>query len=489
MEQGITKNQIISELTRSPHGDLAQYVPVAQQAAAMDPEFLAHLISWNEQHGSIRDSKVALPVVSLSVQGFDEELKDNSLAHLALLDPRNLVRAVEFAKQVKIPGNGRALGRLVERYLRARERNPGWWIRTALSHKASLKRLYALHHLRPITDEANSVIMRDERPEGSVFWVLGQLKTMEPAQAAGEIAKHKIPFLVALGALGARAQEEPVVLALIDRMSATEIVTNTKALEKMGLQTSPALRAAYEQKLEQVKTSKQVNLKAQRASEAQTDEGLKAKLAQAQSKQMEANAVEGDWLVLGDKSGSMASAIEGARVVAATLAKMAKGRVSLVFFDTMPRHIDVTGKSYDEILEMTKRIQAGGGTSIGCGLQWAVENKVEVDGIAIVSDAEENAMPIFASAYAHYSTLVVGKKVPVYLYMMGGRYGQKAFHTNMHAGGHDFQEFKLSETDYHSLPNLVATMRTNRYGLIEEVMDTPLLTVDGVFKKQDRQAA
>jgi len=59
--------------------------------------------------------------------------------------------------------------------------------------------------------------------------------------------------------------------------------------------------------------------------------------------------VDGNWLVLGDKSGSMSACIEVARHVSGTLAKFVKAKFHLVFFDTTPRHFDVTGKTYEEI--------------------------------------------------------------------------------------------------------------------------------------------
>jgi len=46
--------------------------------------------------------------------------------------------------------------------------------------------------------------------------------------------------------------------------------------------------------------------------------------------------------VLGDKSGSMAACIEASRIIAATLAKVVKGKVHLIYFDTSPRYIDAT---------------------------------------------------------------------------------------------------------------------------------------------------
>jgi hypothetical protein len=35
--------------------------------------------------------------------------------------------------------------------------------------------------------------------------------------------------------------------------------------------------------------------------------------------------------------------------------------------------------------------------------------------------------------------------------------------------------------DYYALPNTVAALKTRRYGLLDEIMETPLLTLDRVF--------
>lgn len=80
MEKGLTRNQIIQELTRSPHGELTVYEKVGRAAAKEDAEFLAHLIAWNRIHGQVRDSKVALPVISLTEPTFNGELAENSNA-------------------------------------------------------------------------------------------------------------------------------------------------------------------------------------------------------------------------------------------------------------------------------------------------------------------------------------------------------------------------------------------------------------------------
>jgi len=497
-EIGITKNRIISELAKSTHGDYKSYLVIGHEAAKQDPEFLAHLISWNHIKGQVRDSKVALPIVSLSCSDFAGDFVQNSLAHLASLDPRNLVKALHFGREIKTHGHGRAIKRMVREYLRARERNWGWWEKQAVQHRDSLRTLYSESHTDP-APMANAVLFGPSKfnpnkipvPAGTIFGALKQLKNMSPAEAAGTIMEKRIPLLIAMGALGAKAKDPEVVLALIGRMTSTELVTNTGFLEKCGVKTNPILRSAFEAGLVKLASSKKNVLKTSRAAEFIADEGLSAKLKAVQEKQLDNMSLEGDWLVLGDKSSSMGAAIEGARHAAGVLARMAAGKVYLVFFDVVPTFYDVSGKTYDEIVNITKHICAGGGTSIGCGVQYIVDKKLEVDGIAVVSDAEENSAPRFTDAYKAL-TKQLDKSIPVYLYR---------FATNMRSSAEvnladscrrndvDLHEFDCTGAfDYYSLPNLVQTMRTNRYSLVDEIMSSKLLTIEDVLNTRRGEA-
>lgn len=479
MEQGINKNQIIAQLTRSPHGNLKEYVPLMSQAVAEEPEFCAHLISWNRDNGQIRDSKVALPVLALQTNG-TPEFRSNALAHLAKLDPRNLVKALNFAREAN--WHRQVLTRFVRRYLRHREENWALWERTALQHRVSMKTLYARYHVHP-SAMADQILFKSDYPAGTVFEKVAQLKNMSPTEAAGTILEKRIPFLTAQAALGAKMKEEAVVLALIERMSPTELVTNSKALERLGVKTVPALRAAYDEALVRATKSKKNVLKTGRAAEA-VGGTLGKKLRAAQEKQLDSTSVEGDWLVLGDRSPSMEHAIEQAVMVAAILARMAKGQVHLIFFDgSIHRTIDATGKSYEELQQLTKHMTAGGsGTCIGCGLQYLLDKGQEVAGIAIVSDSIENTPPMFPEVYRKYCARL-GKDVPVYLYLCFTRYTDYGgLVDTMKINGLDMQVFDIRKgVDYYSLPNLVATMRTNRYSFIAEVMATPLLDLDVVL--------
>lgn len=480
-ESGLTKTQIIQQLTRSPHGDLTGYVATTLAAATQDPEFMAHLIAWNHENGQIRDAKVALPVITLGVRDFVDELRENSLAHLARLDPRNFVRALTFARQTKVPGHYRTFGDLVIRYVRHLEANGKRWERAAMQHRKSLKTLYAIYHIKPCL-RAQRVLFEGKYISGDAFDSLARLGQMAPQDAAEAIVKHKIPYLVAVGAMGQRMKNADVLLAIMERMSANELATNMKMLEKFGVRNDPALRAKLEEKLGKLGKSKTLTLKTTKAVEAVADDGLREKLRAAQAKQIKSQGVDGNWLVLGDASGSMHEAIKVASELAGALTSFVKGKVHLIFFDTAPRYMDVTGLDHDAVLEKTKHVRAGGATSIGCGLQYCVDRAIDIDGVAVVSDGGENNRPTFAQAHAAY-TKAFGKQLPVYWYKLGA-------HTNdLWGRGVEreceaaVEEFDLTGGfDYYSLPNIAKTMRSQRYSLVDDIMQVPLIKLADVFK-------
>jgi hypothetical protein len=503
----LTKNQLISVLTKSVHGKLAEYIPITQQAAKSEPEFLAHLISWNAIKGQVRDAQIALPVISLSVpefgknaDGTDNELAINSLAQIGDLGPRELLKAYHFMLDVRPTGRIRQMRRLVEAYLKEVELNGSNYAATVLRHRKVLRELYALTHTKA-SPHSKTIIMQHRAPvDKSVFAVVKRLKSLPAEEAAGLIAKHKIPLLTAWGALEDRVSKEPdLVLALIKSMTPTELVSNMKTLEKWGVRKNDALRGALDVALDTAGSSKRAanTLKTSARLDSSgkcrkhdvvdcqecqlQDESLQNRLRGLQEKQLASMSIEGSWLVLGDRSGSMSQAIQITRHVAATLAKMVKGKVWLTFFNESPMTIDVTGLALDIIQKSTEHIVAGGGTSIGCGLQRIMDVNQAVDGIAIISDGGDNTAPFFHDVYKRYSQQV-GKEVPVYLYLCNGS-DPNHLKTYMSRAGFDLQEIDLrGGVDYYSLPNVVQTMRTNRYSIIDEVMAVPLLGFNDVFK-------
>lgn len=474
----LTKTQIISELAKSTHGKLEEYVTIGTQAAKLDADFFQHLIAWNQYKGQIRDSKVALPVIGL-MNTDDEEYISNDLAHIAIQNPRELLKAYRFALGLKPQGKMRLFRRLISAYLRKLEGNSAKWERTAVQHRNVLKELYALSHTKPniISD---MVLFKGEYPNGTVFQDILRLKDMSPLEAAATIIDRRIPFLIAQGALGSKVKNTDLLMALIERMTPTELVTNTAWLEKNGMQQNPALRAAFQDALKKASKSKANVLKTSTAVEAVEDEEIKAQLKNLQEKQIQnTGGIEGNWLVLGDKSGSMTRCINVSVHVAATLAKFVKGQVHLIFFDNMPYHYDVTGKSMDEIIQMTKRISAGGGTQIGCGVEYAQMRGFDIDGIAVVSDGED-ARTDFIPKYNNY-VKKFDKEPSIYFYRVQGG-GHNSFTDQLKVAKMDFHQFDIpTNVDYYSLPNLVQTMRVGRFHLLDEIMNSRLLKIEDII--------
>lgn len=486
-ENQLNKRTVISELTKSPHGDLAQYVPIGVRAGFEDPAFFSHLIAWNERKGSIRDSRVALPVLALTVDAIwsDRELRDNAMAHLAKLAPRDLLRAVEFSRSAPAKlGSSRqkALRGLVESYLRDVEASQGGFERRAIQHRKTLKGLYAGCRIKP-GPFAQRVLFDGEKV--GLFQHVSALRTMSVEEAAGTITNLRIPFLVARGAVGKRASEPAILQALVQNMTPTELVTNAKALEKLGVRDLPATRGAFEGAV--VKASKSANvqatLKTTRAADmigGDTGERLRG----LQEKQLDKLAVEGDWAVFGDRSGSMQQSIELAKEIAATLARTVNGKVHLVFFSSDVQSFDVTGKSFDEIREITKRVVPGGGTAMGLPVAYLAERKISVDGMVFVSDGGERGNPQFPTFYKRYVE-DMDVEPTVYLYKVRGS-DPDWLSQYCARDGVDLQVFDLTgPTDSYSLPALITTMRASRFSLIDEIMGTPLLRIEDVLKKTE----
>lgn len=481
MEQtNVTQNQMINEILRIGHGKLSIYTDVGLRAVKDEPELFGHLIAWNAKKGEIRDSKTALPVIAFRGET-DTELFENAAAHLCQLDPKNLVRALRYNKELPTTNGGkRWLDKAVELYVKKREQKPSWWDRTALQHRKNLKTLYAMNHIKP-SARADRILFKRQFPEKSVFAKVKQLKDMKPVEAAGTILNYRIPFLVAVGALGGIKDKTDVILALIERMSAAELINNTASLKRWGVMENDVLKAAYDKALS--KPVKKVStLKAGKAAEAVGDKKLSKKLKKVQEEQIDKRGgIDGDWLVLGDRSGSMQNAIEVARQVAAILARQVKGQVHLVFFNTSPTYLNVTGKTLDQIQDETRRFSVSGMTSVGCGLEILYDKNILVNGIAIASDGGDNHRPLFHDSYKKYCAKM-GIDPTVYLYHVPGADNSLIKYCN-HAGIM-VECFELGyDVDYYSLPQLAFTMRTSRYSLAEEIMETKLLTFSDVFKE------
>lgn len=489
-----SRNKLLSALLKIGHGDLSAYVADGLLAAKTEPELLAHLIAWNHKNGKVRDSKVAFPVLSLRHLGkSDAELATNALAAFLMLAPRDMVRAYDFNKSLVAKGEmvsapfHNCFRDALRAWLEQLERNWRQWDRVAVQHRRALRSIYKIAHKKR-SERADALLFHGEfeKYRKSLPSIVHSLRSMPAAEAAGTILQHRIPFEVAVGAV-AKAKDPDILLALIEGMTGNQLVTNTKWLEKMGVNDSVVLKSAFQKALARAKGDKRMDaLKAGRAAEAIEDQGSRDLLVNLQrEKTSQLKSIEGDWLVLGDKSGSMHAAVELAKKVASLIAERVSGRVYLIFFDTSPTVFNVTGKSYDEILADTKRVTANGGTSIGTGVEYLAAKGVPVDGIAICSDGGDNAQPFFHTAYQKYCAKL-GIEPTVYFFQTRG----DAPHLLGYLKGTSIQidTFDLTAgIDYYALPNLIQTLRTNRFSMVDEIMESRLLTMKDALSRFERK--
>jgi len=478
-ESVFTKPQIIAALTQSPHGNLDAYAPIAAQAVATDPDFYAHLVAWNALKGQVRDAKVALPVLGL-VPPVDPVHLENALAHLVALDPREFLRALTFAR-TQNGVSGRRLRRVVALYLRDLEAVFPSWERMAVQYRDALKTLYTRWHVNA-SPFARRLLVEGaaETTDRSRFGVIKALPTMPAEEAAEAIRRLRLPFLVVSSLMGRRLGEQPIMAAVIERMSPTDLVRQAKALKRRGVLDHPELRAVYERAIEAAARkpgrAQRATLKATKAAdvvETAGDPRTAGLLRRLQERQLDAlGGVSGRWLLLADRSGSMSSAVDLAKEIAAVLARMASN-VVLIYYDTSPQRFEVSGKTLEEIRALTRHIRPAGGTDAWCGLEPSIASREVFDGIAIVSDGGENTPGRFAQVFERYCA-VVNAEPTLYLYRVDGDADRLSPQL---PGIMTVFDLKGQNMDYHSLPNLVQTMRTGRHSLTDEIYATPLVTL------------
>jgi hypothetical protein len=511
----LTRRQVLDLLTRAPHASTgrarAEHVPLAeklrqtyaavgQQAASEDPSFFGHLVAWNAAHGTVRDAKIALPTLALATSTaltLDPRYVENALAHLGTADIRDLVlRGIPFAKLLHV--HKKTLKRFAVRYVREFEAHPQFH-RRALLHHRSLRVLYERFHIapaehaRPYTHSKVAGAVAAIGPLQRYLAALRALRTADTPEVGRLIREAALPWLAIGGALRPRFKDDKDLLAVVlMNLTAEELTHNAQAFQRLGLGDArwPQLREAYDRALRRKAAGvpkRGGGLKATKAAETLAEAGH-AELAQTVRQAQEitldamkqARGIEGDWLVFCDISGSMKGAIEPSRKIAALCARLTKGKVVLIFGDTDVEVFDVTGLSYQDIRQQTAHITDRGGTSLGCGLDYLLKQNVAVEGIAIISDGGENQPPYFSAVYARYAARF-DREPTVYWYQIGGaRYAiTRTWGDTLKAAGIDVQTFDISGgVDDAALPNLVQTMRVNRYSLVDEVLQTPLLTLD-----------
>lgn len=510
---------MLNGLLTTPHRELGLLWPVHRDLVDRDPRFYVRLAAWYADHGDVRDHK-ELFVVGLALSDFPGH-RDVGLALLRELPPYEVARVVDFihgrkARPARDPAapavapapaakRGRKAARKaavaakapaakgaepkhfglfrnlprslrteVTRYLREREADPDRFDGAVLSSRKSLKRLYALLHVKP-SERAQRALFDDAPPEGSRLDALKRLaKAGTPADQARLILEHRIPYRVASSVV---AQMTPtVLLALIESMSPQELINALASLKKRGALDHPDLKARIERKLEQAKSARRVSaFKAEKALEvAEFSEEVAAKLHEVADAQVKAKGrIVRPTALLIDKSSSMESAIELGKRIGAMISAVCDAPLYVYAFDDLSHRID-PGK--DDLASWEKAllgIKAGNSTSCGAPLAAMTRAKLSVDQIVMITDEEENTAPMFVDALKAYrSALGADPNVCI----VKTPRASDLLEVRCRQAGIPVDAYQF-HGDYYSLTNLIPLLcRPSKRELLEEILAYPLPT-------------
>ena len=509
---------ILNTLLTTPHRDLAKVWPVHRNMVERDPLFYVRLAAWYAEHGDVRDHKEMF-VVTLALSAFDGH-RDVGLALLRSLPPYELVRVVDFIhgrkssrkvrvaeKQVRqskarkllasvlkkkapevhkmdaqfvtrvddfglFKNVPRSIKTEVTRYLKEREADHDWFDSSVLVARKSLKRLYAVLHIRP-DERAQKILFEQDPPADSRLFALRELaKADNPVEQARAILEHRLPYRVA--ATVVRQMTPTVLLALIDRMSPQELINNLGSLKRRGALDNADLKALIEAKLQTAKTAERVS--AFKAEEAAKKAGVSADVVQ----QLEAIAdtqvkakgrIARPTALLIDKSSSMQQAIELGKRISAMISTVCKKELYVYAFDTLAYEITAKGRQLADWERAFQGIQAGGSTSCGIAIKNLRRKKQYVEQMVVVTDEEENTPPLFVNELREYrAELKVDPTVTIVRTPRGLNY----LEVQLRQVGAVVDVFQF-DGDYYSLPNLVPMLtRPSKIELLMEIMDYPL---------------
>ena len=485
--------QILNTLLTTPHRDLAQVWPVHRDLAARDPRFYVHLAAWYADHGDVRDHKEMF-VIALALSDFEGH-RDVGLALLRGLPPYEVVRVVDFIhgrKKTRKPAAEegaesaaatveefglfrnlpRALKTEVTRYLREREADPEWFDSSVLIARKALKRLYALLHVKPGARAQQTLF--DEAPpaDGRVFALKELARATTPAEQARAIVEHRIPYRVA--ATVVRQMTPTVLLALVERMSAQELINNLGSLRKRGAFDNPDLEALIGAKLDEARTAGRVSaLKAEEAVKAaDLAPEVRAKLERVADAQVKARGrIRRPTALLIDKSSSMQLAIELGKRIGALVSAVCEEALYVYAFDTIAYPIERAGDDLAAWEKALRGITAGGSTSCGVAVEMLTRKRQYVEQMILITDEEENTPPLFVDSLAKYRAEVgADPNVCVVKTPGAGSYLEE----RCRRAGVPCDAFQFTG-DYYALPNLVPLLsRPSKLELLTEILEYPL---------------
>ena len=512
--------EILNTLLTTPHRALEKIYPVHHELIGKDPRFYVRLAAWYHDNGDVRDHKEMF-IVNLVLSDFLGH-RDVGLAMLRGLPPYQVVRVVDFiggrkkTRKVRKGEDKKALSRAskrtrrsvarrlfgtekteptepagepstiteefglfrnipramkteIARYLREREADPEWFDSSVLTARKAIKRMYALLHVRP-GERAQQILFDGQPPADSRLYALRELAAAKsPAEQAKAIVQHRIPYRVAATVI--RQMTSTVLVALIEQMSAQELINSLGALKRRGALDVPEINSMVEAKLVEAKTADRVSaLKAEKAVGASGE--LRKALEDVADTQIKAKGrISRPTALFVDKSSSMHEAIELGKRIGEIISAVCESDLYTYAFDTMAHEIIASGQDLADWERAFQGITASGATSCGVALKYLQEKKRYVEQIIMITDEQQNTPPSFCVALGEYREALKADPAVVIVRTPGG---SDNVQQECQREGVQVDVFHFTG-DYYSLPNLVPMLsRPSKLELLMEIMDYPL---------------
>lgn len=471
---------ILNALLRTPHRDVAPYMPLFKDVHDRDPLFFVRLAAWYNETGAVHDLK-QLFIAYLATSTFCEDFRDVGLAMLEKLPPYQVERVTRMIKghiedNTFVPGIAsvpRSYKTAVENYLRQREADPKVFDSAVLHARKPLKTLYASLRIKP-GPYAQRVLFENDPPEGSRLAVLKQLaRTEDPAEQARLIVENKLPYRTAVSTI--KTMTPSVLVALINAMTPQEVINNLSSLKKRGAMDNNDLRAMIESKLEAAKTDSRVSaLKTREAMKAANlDDAMSKKVESVGDVQIKAKGkITRPTALLIDKSASMNEAIELGKMIASIIAPICEKDLFVYAFDTMAYEINAKGKDLSDWEAAFKGIYADSATSNGAAIDRMIRSNQYVEQIIMVTDQEENTPPLMLRTLREYEQKF--NQMPDILFVNVGRAYRPTLFDQLTREGIMAENYVFTG-DYYSLPGLIPLISGGtRLELLSDIMNFPL---------------
>jgi hypothetical protein len=441
------------------------HVPAAERLYArlldiykLNTDLMAHFASYALTETDWRDLKVACAALMLvqsrsgqpvkeddgSVGFYDDDLRalgEAMMLHYAkkstrMMTPKSILRIAELLETPAIAAMNRRAGfgdpsskraplgrwkRAATKWLRVRETNlPMLHGLAKAGYKETIKNIARKCGYKPESQAFFEVLGWKQKQAKGGHRTLGlsglkldkspRFDGLSEAEICEAIETQRLSYKEAVGRLPKGMGLTPAILAvLVPSLSDRDLRILTPTLEELGLMAEPDIRQRWEKALASSDDQRSLHI-AKNVKNAALREKLEGAADAAAKRAVVAATNEADVrvMVLIDKSGSMANAIEKSKeVLTRILAGFPEEKVHIATFDTVGTVLKPKAASRAAVQHMLKGISAGGGTVHGAalyalqlaGVRFPPEAKLIV---IVVGDEAGESGKSFADAFSRY---------------------------------------------------------------------------------------